>query len=55
MDKAALDKMAEEIEEAFVQGGDFSHNVITASLQTMAKTDRDRANTIYADLVERGF
>lgn len=55
MTKEEQDKLAEEIEETFLGGGNFAHNVITFSLRELAKFDKPRSDAIYEDLCERGF
>lgn len=55
MTKEEQDKLAKEVEETFLGGGGFAHNLIALSLQKLAKFDKPRADAIYADLCERGF
>ncbi len=55
MTKEEQDKIAKEIEDVFVRNAPYSHNVITLSLQLLAKHDKPRADAIYANLCERGF
>lgn len=55
MDEDKINKMAQNIEDTFCEGGSHAHNIITCSLQIIAEHDKARADSIYQDLVERGF
>ena len=39
----------------YAKGGSMAHNIITLSLQSLAKHDKPLADKTYATLEERGF
>lgn len=48
-------ELEKEIWQTFRGRGEFAHNVIQYSLKALAKLDKELADKVYKELIEKGY